>query len=234
MRRASGPRGRRLRQVLRKAKGRSAASSRWLERQINDIYASGAREEGYRSRAAYKLIQIDERFGLLRRGARVVDLGAAPGGWSQVAARGVGGAPVVAVDLREMEPVDGVTVLPGDVREERTVERVREALGGPADLVLSDMASPATGHRSTDHVRTMALAEAAHACAALLLAPGGAFVAKVLRGGTEAVLLAALKRDFERIHHVKPAASRPDSREIYVVATRFRRARCLPPAGPVE
>ena len=219
---ASAPRGRRLKQKLKKASGRSASSSRWLERQLNDIYTIGARREGFRSRAAYKLIQIDERFGLLRDGIRVVDLGAAPGGWSQVAAARVAGAPVIAVDLLEIEPLPGVTTVLGDIRDRETQEAMRNALGGTADLVLSDMASPSIGHRSTDYLRTMALTEAAHAICAQIVAPGGAFVAKVLRGGTEGGLLAALKRDFDRTVHVKPAASRQDSREIYVVATGFR------------
>ena len=219
---ASAPRGRRLKQKLKKASGRSASSARWLERQLNDIYTQGARREGFRSRAAYKLIQIDERFGLLRDGIRVVDLGAAPGGWSQVAAARVAGGPVIAVDLLEMEPLPGVTTVLGDIRDRETQEAVRNALAGAADLVLSDMASASIGHRSTDHLRTMALAEAAHAFSRHIVAPGGAFVAKVLRGGTQEGLLAALKRDFDRTNHVKPAASRQDSREIYVVATGYR------------
>ncbi len=218
---ASAPRGRRLKQKVKKAAGRSVSSRRWLERQVNDIYTQGARKEGFRSRAAYKLIQIDERFGLLRKGIRVVDLGAAPGGWSQVAAARVAGAPVIAVDLLEMGPLSGVTTVLGDIRDIETQEAVRCALGGAADLVLSDMASTSIGHRATDHLRTMALAEAAHAFAAQIVAPGGTFVAKVLRGGTEGDLLAALKRDFDRTVHVKPAASRQDSREIFVVATGF-------------
>ena len=221
--RASGrPPGRGLKRRPGKAHGRRASSTRWLDRQLNDPYARGARAEGYRSRAAYKLIQLDDRFNLLRKGARIVDLGAAPGGWSQVAASRVAGAPVVAVDMRGMEPVPGVVVVEGDAAAPDVLEAVFGALGGRADVVLSDMAAPATGHRATDHVRTMALAETAREAARRLLAPGGAFVAKVLRGGADRDLLGALKRDFARVVHAKPDASRSDSREIYVVATGFR------------
>ena len=217
------PQGRRLKQRLKKSAGRSPSSVRWLERQVNDIWTEGARREGWWSRAAYKLIQLDERFSLLRPGTRVVDLGAAPGGWSQVAASRVAGAPVVAVDVLEMESLAGVTIVAGDIRDRPTREVVLEALGGEADLVLSDMAAPATGHRSTDYVRTQALAEEAHAFAATVLAPGGCFVVKVLRGGAGDALLSALRHDFARVHHVKPEASRQQSSEIYVVARGFRR-----------
>lgn len=216
------PQGRRLKQRLKKNAGRSPSSVRWLERQINDIWSEGARREGWRSRAAYKLIQLDERFSLLRPGTRVVDLGAAPGGWSQVAASRVAGAPVVAVDVLGMESLAGVTIVAGDIRDGKTRDVTLEALGGEADLVLSDMAAPATGHRSTDHLRTQALAEEAHAFAATVLAPGGCLVVKVLRGGAGNALLCGLRRDFARVHHVKPEASRQQSSEIYVVARGFR------------
>ena len=217
------PQGRRLKQRLKKSAGRSPSSIRWLERQVNDIWTEGARREGWRSRAAYKLIQLDERFSLLEAGTRVVDLGAAPGGWSQVAASRVAGAPVIAVDVLEMENLAGVTIVAGDIRDGKTRDAVLEALGGEADLVLSDMAAPSTGHRSTDHVRTQALAEEAGAFAATVLAPGGCLVVKVLRGGAGTALLSALRRDFARVHHVKPEASRQQSSEIYVVARGFRR-----------
>ena len=218
------PQGRRLKQRLKKNAGRSPSSIRWLERQINDIWTEGARREGWRSRAAYKLIQLDERFSLMTPGNRVVDLGAAPGGWSQVAASRVAGAPVIAVDVLEMESLAGVTIVAGDIRETQTRDDVIAALGGEADLVLSDMAAPSTGHRSTDHVRTQALAEEAHAFAATVLAPGGCLVVKVLRGGAGNTLLSALRHDFARVHHVKPEASRQQSSEIYVVARGFRRS----------
>ncbi len=218
----SKPPGRKPKQRVKTARRRKASSTRWLERQLNDPYVAGAREEGYRSRAAYKLLQLDERVKLLKKGARVVDLGAAPGGWSQVTAARVKGAPVVAIDLLEMDPITGVEILKGDATDPEMQAAVRRALAGPADLVMSDMANSATGHRSTDHLRTMALAEAAYFIATKLLCPGGAFVAKVLRGGADGDLLAALKRDFARTLHIKPDASRQDSREIYVVATGFR------------
>lgn len=217
------PQGRRLKQRLKKRAGRSSSSVRWLERQVNDVWTEGARREGWRSRAAYKLIQLDERFSLLGPGTRVVDLGAAPGGWSQVAASRVAGAPVIAVDVLEMKSLSGVTIVGGDIRDRQTCDIVLEALGGEADLVLSDMAAPATGHRSTDHVRTQALAEEAHVFATTVLAPGGCLVVKVLRGGAGNTLLAALRRNFRTVHHVKPEASRQQSSEIYVVARGFRR-----------
>ena len=217
------PQGRRLKQRLKKNAGRSPSSIRWLERQVNDVWTEGARREGWRSRAAYKLLQLDERFSLLGAGTRGVDLGAAPGGWSQVAACRVAGAPVIAVDVLEMEDVAGVTFIAGDIRDRKTRDVVLEALDGEADLVLSDMAAPSTGHRSTDHLRTQALAEEAAAFAATVLALGGCLVVKVLRGGAEKTLLRALQRDFARVQHVKPEASRRQSSEIYVVARGFRR-----------
>lgn len=216
------PPGRALKQRVKTARGRRASSTRWLERQLNDPYVSGAREEGYRSRAAYKLLQLDERAHFLKKGTRVLDLGAAPGGWSQVAAARVQGAPIVAIDLLDMDTISGVEIIKGDATDPEMQAAMRRALSGPADLVMSDMANSATGHRSTDHLRTMALAETAYFIAAKMLAPGGTFIAKVLRGGADAELLGALKRDFAKTLHVKPDASRQGSREIYVVATGFR------------
>jgi len=216
------PPGRGLKQRVVTARRRRASSNRWLERQLNDPYVAGAQKEGWRSRAAYKLLQLDEKYRLLRPGARVLDLGAAPGGWSQVAAQKVKGGVVVAIDLQAMDPIPGVAILEGDATDPLAIKRLRAELGGQADLVLSDMASAATGHRSTDHMRTMALAEQAHRIAHDVLAQGGAFVAKVLRGGADDELLAVLKREFRKVIHVKPEASRQDSREIYVVATGFR------------
>lgn len=204
-------------------RSRTVSSRRWLERQARDPYVKGARAKGYRSRAAFKLIQLDDRFGLLRPGARVVDLGAAPGGWSQVAQARVGpGGRVVAVDTLAIEPIGGVTLLRADAREDDTLAAVRAALAGAADVVLSDMAAPATGDRATDHLRVVALAEAALNIACRLLAPGGAFVCKVLQGGAAAELLARVKRDFRTVRHAKPPASRTDSREVYLVAQGFR------------
>jgi len=207
---------------------RTPAQKRWLERQLNDPYVARAKREGWRSRAAYKLIELDDRYRLLRPGARVVDLGAAPGGWSQVAAKRVGVAEgrgrVITIDLLDMPPISGVDFLRLDFLDPEAPERLRAMLGGEADLVLSDMAANATGHRQTDHLRIMALAEAAAAFACEVLKPGGGFLCKVLRGGTEGTLLAALKRDFAQVRHVKPAASRSDSAELYLLATGFRQA----------
>lgn len=218
----SRPGGRNLKQRVATARRRSASSTRWLERQLNDPYVAGAKAEGWRSRAAYKLLQLDDKHRLLKPDSRVVDLGAAPGGWSQVARQRAPKGIVVAIDLLDMDTIPGVTVLKGDATEAGVIRRLRSELGGLADLVLSDMASSATGHRSTDHMRTMALAEQAFAIARELLAPGGGFVAKVLRGGADDTLLAALKQAFRKVVHDKPEASRQDSREIYVVATGFR------------
>jgi 23S rRNA (uridine2552-2'-O)-methyltransferase len=198
-----------------------------LRRQLNDPYVAAARDQGYRSRAAFKLAEIDKRYHLLKRGMRVLDLGAAPGGWSQVAARKVGaetpgGGMVLAVDVNEMGALPGVTLLLQDFLEEGAEDRIRSLLGGPADAVLSDMAAPATGHRQTDHLRIMALAEAAAAFAMEILTPGGIFLCKVLQGGTERALLDELKRSFAAVRHVKPPASRADSAELYVLAMGFR------------
>ena len=213
-----------LKTRVRTARKRSASSTRWLERQLNDPYVARARREGYRSRAAYKLVELDDRFRFLKPGAAVVDIGAAPGGWSQVAAERVK-APekgrVVAIDLLPMDSIRGVDVLRMDFMAAGAEEALKQAIHG-ADVVLSDMAASATGHRQTDHWKIMALAEAAADFARDVLKPGGAFVAKVLRGGSENTLLMALKRDFREVRHVKPAASRADSAELYVVALGFR------------
>src|SRR5438067_3941031 len=195
-----------LKSRVKTGKGRSVSSKRWLERQLNDPYVARARREGLRSRAAFKLADIDAKHHLLREGALVVDLGAAPGGWSQIAAQCVGAAEgrgrVVAIDLLEMEPIAGVEFLALDFLDPQAPERLKAALGGPADAVLSDMAANATGHRRTDHLKIVALAEAAAEFAREILAPGGSFLCKVLQGGTEASLLASLKRDFEKVRHV--------------------------------
>jgi 23S rRNA (uridine2552-2'-O)-methyltransferase len=213
---------------VKSAGARSASSTQWLERQLNDPYVSEAKRQGYRSRAAFKLLQLDDRFHLLKPGARVVDLGSAPGGWTQVASARVkaeaGKGRVVGIDLLPTDPVPGAILLREDFLAATAPEALRAALGGPADVVLSDMAAPATGHAPTDHLRVMALAEAAYDFARAVLAPGGGFVAKVLQGGSERALLEALKRDFATVRHAKPPASRAESAEIYVVAQGFRGA----------
>ncbi|HWD58476.1 MAG TPA: RlmE family RNA methyltransferase [Stellaceae bacterium] len=206
-----------------RARRRKASSTEWLTRQLNDPYVAEAKRQGYRSRAAFKLQQLDARFHLLRRGARVVDLGCAPGGWTQVAAEHTGptGA-VVGIDLSATDSLPGATLIQGDFRDAAIAAQLRAALGGPADLVLSDMAAPATGHAATDHLRIVALADEAFALARELLRPGGAFVAKVFQGGAAGELLAALKQSFAEVRHAKPAASRAESAETYVVAKGFR------------
>lgn len=222
---SSRPSGRGLTTRVKTAKRRKTSSTRWLQRQLNDPYVAEARRRGYRSRAAFKLLQMDEKLGLLRRGMRVVDLGAAPGGWSQVAAETVrpeGGGRIVAIDYLAMDPLPGVEVLHLDFTDETAPERLRAALDGPADLVMSDMAAPTVGHPATDHLRIMGLAELAYDFARDVLAPGGSFVCKVFSGGAEKSLLDQLKRDFDKVRHVKPPASRSDSAETYVVATGFR------------
>jgi 23S rRNA (uridine2552-2'-O)-methyltransferase len=202
---------------------RSVSSARWLERQLNDPYVIEAQRRGLRSRAAFKLIELDDKYRLLRKGMRVLDLGAAPGGWSQIAAERVGPqGRVLAVDILEMDPLPGVQVMRQDFMAEDAPAKIRAALSGPADLVLSDMAAPTIGHGRTDHLRIMALAEAAYQFASEVLAPGGAFLCKLFQGGATKDLLDLLKRDFEQVRHVKPPASRADSAEIYVVATGFR------------
>lgn len=204
------------------AKGRSAASQRWLARQLNDPYVAAARQQGWRSRAAFKLIELDDRFKLIRRGAKVVDLGVAPGGWSQVAVQR--GARVVAVDLLAVDPIAGAVVLQGDFTDEAVQARLLAELGGKADLVLSDMAPNTTGHTATDHLRIVALAEEALEFALDALGEGGAFVAKVFQGGAERAMLERLKRHFGTVRHAKPPASRKESSELYVVAMGFRGA----------
>ncbi|MGE5147150.1 MAG: RlmE family RNA methyltransferase [Candidatus Eiseniibacteriota bacterium] len=221
---AAAPGGRRgLAVRVKTARGRTVSSTRWLQRQLNDPYVAAAKREGYRSRAAFKLIEIDEKFHLLKRGARVVDLGAAPGGWTQIAVEKVGpGGKVVALDISEMDAMPGALVLHGDFTDPAVEARLAEALGGPADVVLSDMSPPTTGHGPTDHLRIVALTEAALDFAETALKPGGAFVAKVFQGGATGDLLARLKRLFQSVKHVKPPASRKESPELYVVATGFR------------
>jgi 23S rRNA (uridine2552-2'-O)-methyltransferase len=208
---------------LKGGKRRTPSSRAWLERQITDPYVARAKREGFRSRAAYKLAEIDDQYRLLKPGARVIDLGAAPGGWSEVASRRAGPrGRVVAIDILEMKPIAGVEFLQLDFLDETAPSRLKTMLGGKADVVLSDMAANATGHRQTDHLRIMALAEAAAHFAREVLAEGGSFLCKVLQGGTETVLLAALKRDFASVKHVKPPASRTDSAELYLLARGFR------------
>jgi 23S rRNA (uridine2552-2'-O)-methyltransferase len=207
---------------VRTAKGRKIGSTRWLERQLNDPYVKRAKAEGYRSRAAYKLIELDERFHFLRGTRRVVDLGVAPGGWSQVVRQNVPAAALVGIDLLPTEPIEGATLLQLDFMDETAPGRLAEALGGPADLVLSDMAANTVGHPQTDHLRTMALVEAALDFASGILQPGGAFVAKVLAGGADAQLVAELKRKFTTVKHAKPPASRKGSSEWYVIAQGFK------------
>lgn len=205
---------------VRTAKRRKTSSTRWLERQLNDPYVDQAKRQGYRSRSAFKLKEIDEKAGLLRRGMKVVDLGAAPGGWSQVATQK--GCRVVALDLLDMDPLPGVDFIQMDFMDDNAPSRLKERIGGPVDLVLSDMAPNTTGHKSTDHIRIMAVVEAAYEFAHEVLTPGGAFVAKVFQGGAERALLARMKRDFEKVRHIKPPASRSESSEQFVVATGFK------------
>lgn len=219
--------GRKLAVKLRTAKGRKLASSRWLARQLNDPYVEEAKKRGYRSRAAFKLIEMDDKYPFLRPGKIVVDLGAAPGGWSQIAAQrvgaGLGRGRVLAVDLAEIDPIPRVEALKLDVGDSDAADRILAALNGVrADVLLSDMAAPATGHRATDHLRVIALVEAALDIAEAVLAPGGTFLAKVLQGGAGSELMARLKRSFANVTHVKPKASRQESRELYVLATGFR------------
>jgi 23S rRNA (uridine2552-2'-O)-methyltransferase len=217
---------------LKREKRRKPSSRAWLERQINDPYVTRAKREGFRSRAAFKLAEIDEKYHLFRGGMRVVDLGAAPGGWSEVAARRIGtGGRVIALDILEMKPIAGVEFLALDFLDEAAPQRLKAMLGdtahGKVDVVLSDMAANTTGHRPTDHLRIMALAEAAAHFAREVLGAGGSFLCKVLQGGTEAVLLAELKRDFDSVKHVKPPASRSDSAELYLLARGFRGGMAL-------
>ena len=207
---------------LRTAKGRTASSTRWLSRQINDPYVKKAKAEGYRSRAAYKLIELDEKFGLLAGTRRAIDLGIAPGGWAQVIRKQCPKAAVVGIDLLPVDAIEGVTILQMDFMDDAAPAAIREALGGPADLVLSDMAANTVGHKQTDHLRTMGLVAAAVDFAIDVLEPGGTFAAKVFAGGTDAGLLNLLKRNFRTVKHAKPPASRKDSSEWYVIAKGFK------------
>jgi len=215
---------------VKTARKRSNSSTRWLQRQLNDPYVHAAKREGYRSRAAFKLTEIDDKYRFLKPGGRVVDLGCAPGGWTQVAvarvnAQGTSGnkqGSVIGLDYLEMDPVPGATILQLDFLSEGADTRVKDLLAGEADVVLSDMAAPTTGHKQTDHMRIMSLCEIAAQFAVEVLAPGGTFLAKVLRGGTENELLILLKRHFQTVRHVKPKASRADSAEMYVLAQGFK------------
>jgi 23S rRNA (uridine2552-2'-O)-methyltransferase len=214
---SSGPK-----QRVRTARGRKVGSTKWLERQLNDPYVKRAKAEGYRSRAAYKLIELDDRFGLLKGVGRVVDLGVAPGGWTQVVRQRAPKARVVGIDLLPTDPIEGAEILEMDFMDDSAPERLREALGGEADLILSDMAANTVGHPQTDHLRTMGLVEAGLEFAVEILRPGGAFVAKVLAGGADNNLVAELKRRFTSVKHAKPPASRKGSSEWYVVAQGFK------------
>ena len=209
---------------LRTAKGRKISSTRWLERQLNDPYVRRAKAENYRSRAAYKLLELDERFGLLKGVKAVIDLGIAPGGWSQVVRRRSPQSKVVGIDFLRTDPIEGVTILQMDFMDENAPEKLKEALDGPADLILSDMAANTVGHQQTDHLRTMGLVEAGLDFAREVLRPGGAYVAKVLAGGADNQLVAELKRSFATVKHAKPPASRKDSSEWYVIAQGFKGA----------
>jgi 23S rRNA (uridine2552-2'-O)-methyltransferase len=213
---------------VKTSKRRKQSSNLWLERQLNDPYVARAKREGFRSRAAFKLMEIDDKARVLKKGVRVIDLGAAPGGWSQVAAKRVG-APqqgrVVAIDVLAMDSLPGVEFMQLDFLAADAPDKLKAMLGGPADVMLSDMAANATGHAKTDHLKIMALVEAAADFAREVLSPGGTFLAKVLQGGTEGALLAGLKRDFSSVKHVKPSASRADSAELYLLATGFRQSR---------
>lgn len=215
---SSGPKTR-----VKTAKGRKTSSTRWLQRQLNDPYVKRAKADGYRSRAAYKLLELDERFGFLKGVTAVVDLGIAPGGWTQVVRRRAPRATIVGIDLLPTDPIDGVEILEMDFMDEAAPETIREALGDvPADLVMSDMAANTVGHQQTDHLRTMALVEAGLLFATEVLKPGGTYVAKVLAGGADNNLVAELKRHFTTVKHAKPPASRKDSSEWYVIAQGFK------------
>lgn len=222
------PGGRRLAVKVRTARRRKKSSTDWLRRQLNDPYVAEARRQGYRSRAAWKLIQLDDKYRLLRKGQCVIDLGAAPGGWAQVAADrvdGQSGGRVIAIDITDMDPIAGVEFLRHDFLSEPGRAALAEALDRPVDVVLSDMSPATTGHRGTDHLRSMMLCEAAHEFAAQVLRPGGALVAKAFEGGAQSELMARLRQDFEKVRHVKPEASRAESPEMYIVATGFRGKR---------
>ncbi|MEO3385413.1 RlmE family RNA methyltransferase [Mesorhizobium sp. CAU 1741] len=224
-----------LKTRIKKKSGLKNSSRRWLERHLNDPYVHRSKAEGYRSRAAFKLIEIDDKHKLLKPGQRIIDLGAAPGGWLQVAAtrvRSPESAPsVVGIDYLEMDPVPGATILLLDFLEDDAPSRLMEALGGEPDLVLSDMAAPTTGHRRTDHIRTMHLCEVAADFAVQVLKEGGHFLAKTFQGGTESGLLDLLKRNFRTVHHVKPPASRDESVELYILAKHFKGRTVAPDAA---
>lgn len=235
-----GSGSRMLQTRVKTAKKRKPSSTRWLQRQLNDPYVHEAKKLGYRSRAAFKLKELDDRFHFLKPGQKVVDLGAAPGGWTQVAVErvrpGAKGGGVVGMDILEFDPIPGAITMQGDFLAEDSPARLKEALGGPADVVLSDMAAPTTGHPPTDHLRIIALVEVALHFALEVLAPGGVFVAKVFQGGTEKTLLDMLKRNFAVVRHAKPPASRAESAETYVVASGFKgmpaeSAEDAPPSG---
>jgi 23S rRNA (uridine2552-2'-O)-methyltransferase len=208
---------------VKKDRGRTQSSRAWLQRQFNDPYVAAAKSKGYRSRAAFKLVELNEKFRFLKKGARVLDLGAAPGGWSQVAAKA--GATVVAADVLEMEEIPGVSFIRADLTDGHVPAVLKQALNGPADIVLTDMAAPTTGHRATDHIRTIALVEIALEVAEDVLKPGGTFVGKVFQGGSSSELLTRLKKAFREVKHVKPPASRQESVELYVVALGFKATR---------
>jgi 23S rRNA (uridine2552-2'-O)-methyltransferase len=209
--------------IVKSTRGRTVSSKRWLERQLNDPYVVAAKTKGYRSRAAFKILEIDAKFHLLKKGSHVLDLGAAPGGWSQITAARVGEkGKVVAADVLDIEPIAGVDIFKCDLLDAETPQILKDALGGKADVVLSDMASPTTGHRATDHIRTLALFEVALDLAEEVLKPGGAFVGKVFQGGTANELLTRVKKRFAEVKHVKPPASRSGSVELYLVALRFK------------
>ena len=211
-----------LKERLKAGKHRTKSSRAWLERQLNDPYVRAAKTQGYRSRAAYKLSEMDDKFRFLKRGSTAVDLGAAPGGWTQVLVERCGAGNVVGADIQPMEPIEGASLLQIDFMDIAAPDRIKACLNGPVDVVVSDMAAPATGHRETDHLRVMGLCECALAFACEVLKPGGTFLCKVLRGGTEKALLETLKQRFGRVLHFKPPASRADSAEMYVIALQFR------------
>ncbi|WP_026261719.1 RlmE family RNA methyltransferase [Kiloniella laminariae] len=220
----SNPSGRGgLKVRVKTARGRSNSSARWLQRQLNDPYVQEAKKRGYRGRAAFKIAQIDDKFNLLKKNSRIVDLGCAPGGWCQIAVERCGpGARIVGFDLQEVEPIAGVILLQGDFMEDDAPARLKEALNGPADLVLSDMAAAASGHPQTDHLKIMGLVETALMFADEVLVPGGSFVAKVLQGGAQSELLKLVKTKFKSVKHFKPDSSRKDSSEMFMVATGFK------------
>jgi 23S rRNA (uridine2552-2'-O)-methyltransferase len=215
---------------LKTARNRTSSSVRWLQRQLNDPYVKKAKADGYRSRAAYKLLELDDKFGLIKGVSRAVDLGIAPGGWSQVLRKRNPKAKVVGIDLLPTDPIEGVTIFEMDFMADEAPAALEEALAGAPDLVLSDMAANTVGHKQTDHLRTMGLVETAADFAIATLAPGGTFVSKVLAGGTDTALLALLKRHFATVKHAKPPASRKDSSEWYVIAKGFKGVREAEPA----